>query len=297
MVAPDYFRRFAMGRFGHRLHRLLFRIRAYQPRVLSWRGRIDGNRARLPVITLQALPYFGGHEPWMDEVLRKTMSVFPGVFVDVGMNIGQTLVKVKAINPDQAVLGFEPNPNCIIALRDLIRLNAYRNVRVVPVALSETDGLAELGLTSGPADDSASMIPNFREAPVARLERIACLRFETVERSIPVGPLGVVKIDVEGAESMVLAGMEGRLRADRPAVVIEILPAYTADNAPRLERVHAIEALLRRLDYTLLLIDRTDPKRVSLKPLAEVGVVEDLALSNYVLCPAERLQALSSAFG
>lgn len=272
-------------------------FRAFHPRVFSWRGRMDDVRARVPLVTLQALPYFIGHEPWMDDVLRRTMRTFPGVFVDVGMNIGQTLIKVKAIDPDQPVVGFEPNPNCLIALRDLIRLNRYSGVRVVPVALAETDGLAELGLVTGPADGSASMIPNFRKDPIERLERIACLRFETVDHSMTIERLGVVKIDVEGAESMVLGGMEPRLAKDRPAVVVEILPVYTADNAPRLERQQAIEEMMKRLGYTILRLDRSDPKQMRLEHIAEIGVIQDMALSNYVLCPKERVPDLQAAFG
>ncbi|MBK9175015.1 MAG: FkbM family methyltransferase [Flavobacteriales bacterium] len=286
-----------MGRIGYRLNRVLTVLRAFHPRVFSWRGRMDDVRARVPLVTLQVLPYFIGHEPWIDDLLRRTMRTFPGVFVDVGMNIGQSLIKVKAIDPEQPVVGFEPNPNCLIALRDLVRLNRYMGVRVVPVALAETDGLAELGLVTGPADGSASMIPNFRKDPIERLERIACLRFETVERSMAIERIGVVKIDVEGAESMVLAGMEQRLARDRPVVVVEILPVYTAENAGRLERQRAIEELMGRLGYTILRLDRSDPKRMILVPIPEIGVIQDMALSNYVLCPAERVGALQAAFG
>lgn len=285
-----------MGRIGYRLNRLLTKVRAFHPRVFSWSGRMDNVRVRVPLLTLQALPYFFEHEPWMDDVLRRVMRTFPGLFVDVGMNIGQTLIKVKAIDPDQPVIGFEPNPNCLIALRELIRLNRYSGVRVVPVALSDTDGLAELGLMTGPADGAASMITAFREARIERLERIACLRFETVEAAMDVERLGVVKIDVEGAESMVIAGMEQRLGKDRPAVVVEILPAYDAGNTPRLNRQREIEAMMVRNRYAVLRLNREDPKCITLQRIHEIGVMKDMTLCNYVLCPEERVEALQSAF-
>ena len=41
-------------------------------------------------------------------------------FIDVGVNVGQTLLKLKSISSEINYLGFEPNPNCVNYLKNLI---------------------------------------------------------------------------------------------------------------------------------------------------------------------------------
>jgi hypothetical protein len=57
-------------------------------------------------------------EPWMVDALRRLLFLRPGAaFVDVGVNIGQTLLKLKSLAPDIVYVGFEPNPFCALYAR------------------------------------------------------------------------------------------------------------------------------------------------------------------------------------
>src|SRR5882724_8814387 len=68
-----------------------------------------------------------GTEKWMSSVLKKILNRSEGCFVDVGVNIGQTLIKVKSIDRNIDYLGFEPNPVCVFYAENLIGINKFPN--------------------------------------------------------------------------------------------------------------------------------------------------------------------------
>ena len=54
--------------------------------------------------------YLNRHEPWMLPLIERLVSIKPGAFFDVGVNMGQTLLKLKSVAPQIRYFGFEPNP-------------------------------------------------------------------------------------------------------------------------------------------------------------------------------------------
>jgi len=49
-------------------------------------------------------------EMWMVEILERLLPLNPGCFLDVGANIGQTLLKLRAVSKTTFWFGLEPNP-------------------------------------------------------------------------------------------------------------------------------------------------------------------------------------------
>jgi len=49
----------------------------------------------------------------MIDLLKKILLLKDGVFIDIGMNLGQTLIKLKCVDPNIRYFGFEPNPGCV----------------------------------------------------------------------------------------------------------------------------------------------------------------------------------------
>ena len=43
-----------------------------------------------------------------------------GAYLDIGVNIGQTLMKLKSVNPKIEYIGFEPNATCVHYVNKLI---------------------------------------------------------------------------------------------------------------------------------------------------------------------------------
>ncbi len=47
-------------------------------------------------------------EPWMIDVLKIVIPLSKGSFIDVGVNIGQTLLKLRSVSDEIEYTGFEP---------------------------------------------------------------------------------------------------------------------------------------------------------------------------------------------
>jgi FkbM family methyltransferase len=236
-------------------------------------------------------------EPFMDELVRTLVPRFPGVFVDCGVNLGQTLIKVKCAFPDIDYVGFEPNPKCVAYAQRVIRLNAFQQVRLIDAGLTDTDGEGELVLWNGiDSDPSATLIQDFRlHRPEQREIPVKLMTWGTVEKHTAIGKLGFVKIDVEGSELAVLQQLEGRLKSDRPITVVEVLPTHDPPIRTRVEAHQAIEELCRRCDLRIHRIHRSGG-RTRLEPIREFGFYSDQRLSDHLLIPAEREAEVAALF-
>ena len=96
-------------------------------------------QVRIGSSRLQGVSIYGSSvsvsEPWMRQLLQAIMPLKSGVFCDVGVNLGQTLLCVKSVDKFREYIGFEPNPNCNMVLQELVRYNKWGDVRIVPVGL------------------------------------------------------------------------------------------------------------------------------------------------------------------
>jgi FkbM family methyltransferase len=146
------------------------------------------------------------------------------IAVDVGANIGFfTLVASQRVGPSGKVYAFEPVPSTNAALRDNLRINSAGNVVVHQVALSNCDGMVTIyegparnkGLSSMRRIDDAARELN---VPSAALDHI----------DLDTGPIRLVKIDVEGAEQLVIEGMVECLKRWHPWLIVEITDGFLA---------------------------------------------------------------------
>jgi FkbM family methyltransferase len=169
----------------------------------------------LLVMLLDAGP--GGLEPGTRRVLTKFLS--PGMtFVDVGAHIGiLTLAGARAVGPTGKVLAIEPGPTAFEALRRTVAVSGLTS-RIT--ALRQAAGAHQerrtfyvrnvLGHSSITPSDSHS------EASSDEIE----VELSPLDDLLPVGErVDLVKIDVEGAELAVLAGMS-RIIAENPYLVM-----------------------------------------------------------------------------
>jgi FkbM family methyltransferase len=256
--------------------------------------RLGGVELRVPVIRGVSCDI---SEPWMIDLLGKVLRQ-PGAFLDIGVNVGQTLVKVKSLDPDREYVGFEPNPVCVAYLQELIRDNRFANCTVVPVGLYTEDGVLALDLFSDSAtDSSASLIENFRpDHKVYSRVLVPVFRYDAVARFVKSDHVGIVKIDVEGAELEVMKSLSTMIRRDRPVILVELLPVYSERNVARKSQQDELERILSDLGYAILRVEKkTDNTYSGLRRLAEVGIHSDLTQCDYVLVPQERLDDLSTA--
>jgi tRNA G46 methylase TrmB len=92
---------------------------------------------------LGAMNFISDYERWLDEILSKLLKN-DGTFLDIGANVGQTMIKVLSRFPHVRYLAIEPNKHCVKYLRALSEANNFKSVKILEYALSETEGEAEL---------------------------------------------------------------------------------------------------------------------------------------------------------
>ena len=133
--------------------------------------------------------------------------VKPGDCVlDVGANIGlYTLPLSRAVGPDGLVIAAEPDPQNLALLQRNIEANGCHNVRVIPAALGDKTGAVKLYQRS----DNRGALSTADIFGVGEANAIAISMRRTAEVLERMPRL--VKIDVEGQEPLVIAGMGGTL--------------------------------------------------------------------------------------
>lgn len=127
-----------------------------------------------------------------------------GIAVDVGAHVGNHSLYLGALG--FRVEAYEPDPATFTQLEHNLTLNSSLNVVAYRVALGLSDGSARWSETT-----KMRTVPDpDGPLPVIAYDDIAAR-----------GRIAVVKIDVEGNEPDVIAGMIGMLTRDRPAVYAE----------------------------------------------------------------------------
>lgn len=239
-------------------------------------------------------------DSWALTIFEKLLEGSSGAVLDVGANVGQTLLKVKSCSPERAWIGFEPNSTCVMYLERLIAANQFRHCTLIPAGLFAETGVMGLDcFHEDPADKTASLVENFRtNQTVVRRKWVPVLQYEALIRAGIDQRVALVKIDVEGGEKEVLGSLHELLKRDRPAILLEILPVYKPENRERLIRQQAVEEQFRVLNYTMCRVEKSpDDRLVGLKPLKEVGVHDDITWSDYLVIPTERLESVLASFG
>lgn len=270
--------------------RALRKLGLIQHLSLTFSYAVHGRVYRIPVKEGIGFDHFLDAEQWMKDVLKRLMAVHSQkAFLDVGVNVGQTLLTVKSINNEVPYYGFEPNPICVSYVAELIEANRL-SATVYPVGLSNSSGLVVLYKDVRlPGDSSASMIKEFRDTQGKVEAFVPILSWEHVPAREQAIQFGIVKIDVEGAEWEVISGLTELLEQQRPFIICEILPVYTSDNTFRIERQEKILQLLKKLNYVIFRISL----QAELIPLQTIEVHGNLADSNYVFAPQERASVIS----
>jgi FkbM family methyltransferase len=147
------------------------------------------------------------------------------VFIDVGAYQG--LYTVYACKHAKKVLAVEPNPMALAYLKTNIALNNCHNTIVVPKAAGDRRGVVKLRIPrpakKGHISTMASIVWSFKEALEIDVEADT---LDNIVDEAGLDTIDIVKIDVEGAEGLVVKGAERTLRKAR-AILVEIWPENT----------------------------------------------------------------------
>lgn len=188
----------------------------------------------------------GFWEIWLTQFFARTLK--PGMrVINVGANYGYyTMLFADSVTRSGRVLAVEPNPAAARLLRQSVDLNGFGGqTEVVETALGDRDGQARLLVPRHEpknayiADDEPGADIVAHTVAVTRLDSLA-------ER---LGSVDLVKIDAEGAETAIVAGMVGLLRNRPPAIVLEFNAARYADAGSFLRVLLDVYGSVANIDY------------------------------------------------
>jgi len=176
-----------------------------------------------------------------------------GVFIDVGANCGYfTILAGLRVGPHGKVYAFEPNPPVRAQLIHHVALNHLQGiVQIDHRALSDSEGSADFWvpqfpIQSGLASLSRKSIEGWEGTRVGSITAAAdkitvpTIPFDLWIRQQKLTKIDLMKIDVEGAEHCVLAGMQRTLKQLPPrGIICETTPDSPTDQ------------LLRQLGYSV----------------------------------------------
>jgi len=164
--------------------------------------------------------FYALRENYEKELAHLHRFVSPGmVIIDGGASCGiYTILAAKLVGPSGLVLSFEPAREAFSVLEKNVRLNRLQNVQAYHAALSDKEGTAVL-YRHGEAPNSYSLgAPAttdvfFEEVKTRALSRV--MPEDMAERT------GLIKLDVEGAEELVLRGAQSIIDRSRATIIFE----------------------------------------------------------------------------
>ena len=164
--------------------------------------------------------------------------------LDIGANVGHYTCKLSELTgADGRVFAFEPVPDTFAALASNVRGLPQRNVTLFNAAVGDSSELVGFHV---PTQAGGSYLAHVD--PTAKLK---CFVLAVDALDLP-GRVSFIKIDAEGHEPNVLAGLVNLLKRDRPVVLLE-------KNAQA-------QAMLVELGYTITVGPTKTPNVVALPP-------------------------------
>lgn len=261
---------------------------------LTVRSSVNNKKVLVPLKGQMGYENVFLRESWFSDISNFLLLDFTSrsIFVDVGVNVGQTILKIKTIKPDVNYIGFEPNAACVYYAHELVKINQFTNVSIIPVGLGSESGLFKLYADNIYAS-GASIIENFRRGG-KKIEfeyNINVLKGDDVLSNVD-GDVKLIKIDVEGFESDVIQGLTSIISSHKPVIICEVLPVYSDNNTARLSRQLKLESLLREHNYKMFQIIETNS---SISPIEKIGIHGDMNRTNYIFCHSSESEKLEAA--
>jgi len=130
-------------------------------------------------------------------------------FIDAGAYIGDTAIMLNQYHP-RRIYSFEPAPENFELMQKTLWLNKTENVTPVPLALGECEATLKLFTW-----DNASFLSDGGTQPV----NVTSIDAFQAENNLEVG---LVKMDIEGAEYNAVLGAKKTIETQKPVLIISL---------------------------------------------------------------------------
>lgn len=197
---------------------------------------------------------YGTWEPEVVNALSRVISE-GNIALDIGSHTGfYALLLSKLVGQSGTVIAFEPLPGNFRILEENIGLNQL-NSRVIAINKAVLDSSNDEVRLTVPIDESSSLNSSpwgsvFKDSGDAVIVKAVALDDFLNEIKLPVN---FIKMDVEGAEDLVVLGALKTIERHHPTMLIELHhPDSRAED-------HPIIPLLNGLNYEIEWLDRLHP--------------------------------------
>lgn len=149
-------------------------------------------------------------EPFVYELLSKLSD--DAIFIDVGANIGMFTIYALNRIRNGKVIAIEPFPDNIRLIRKSIELNHFKNAFLYECALSDKNGMVNLYLYEH--DGLHSIMGGIHSYTQTQSQGFISVQLRTLDsivNELGLHKIDLIKIDVEGAELLVLKGASDSL--------------------------------------------------------------------------------------
>jgi FkbM family methyltransferase len=144
------------------------------------------------------------------------------VVVDAGANCGiYTMAAARLVGPSGRVLSFEPGSQAFSVLKKNIEINHFQNVRAYRAALCDKNGKGRLYHNKNESINFSLGCPKNTHV---EFEEVTTRTLESVLAEGVADKIGLIKLDVEGAEELVLRGVGKLIHHSRPTIIWEMNP-------------------------------------------------------------------------
>ncbi|WP_049892015.1 FkbM family methyltransferase [Haloquadratum walsbyi] len=147
----------------------------------------------------------GGERAIIEDLLSELQS--DDVVFDVGANVGTYTCFISQKAPASQIIAFEPHPTNLDGLQSNLRLN-NRDAITIEKALADSVGTAELEVASPDIGEGKHSLATGKASETIEI------KLTTGDRLVENGSVPqptILKVDVEGAEGRVFAGMHSIL--------------------------------------------------------------------------------------
>jgi FkbM family methyltransferase len=225
--------------------------RLYRRSNPRWRPLYkDAPLRHAPGITMELVPgdiisdciaFTGTYEPLLTHRLVK-LSRRGGIMIDIGANLGYFSLLWAAGNSANECIAFEAAPrNIRILSRNVCQNSSTGQIRVVPLAAGAVPGKFRFDV--GPPEQTGW--GGFALGDAINSIEVDVVRVEELVRSN--GPIALLKVDIEGADTWALIGCERLLKSQ---IIREV---WYEQNKPRMQALgiplEAAQDFLRSVGY------------------------------------------------
>ncbi len=175
--------------------------------------------------------------------------------IDVGANVGYyTVLAARRVGPTGTVHAFEPDADNVRLLRENVALNGLGNVTVHATAVADRLGTARLHL------DPANRGDHRLYASRGEARAALTVPMTTLDAEFPdPARIRLIKLDAQGSEAGIFAGMERLLRARGPhlRIISEVWPYGLREAGSSADELLAV---MERYGFTMSLIDEAQAR-------------------------------------